>query len=290
MRVSTLSVAAASVALAVATPIRRGGEDTINDMQDVISNGAPCSAVGAIFARGTFDSGNIGVWVGPDLTQSLQSKIKSVAVQGVDAEAYQATLGDYLAQGGSNAGAQSMAQTVKDYVSKCPNSAVVMAGWSQGALVAHKALDQLDSTTLKRVAGLVTFGDPWHLFSKDAPPIPGYNTQGYCVTGTDFDPLCADLPSDYKIPTSLSDILGPFKDLPSIAKGAEEIEAAASLVVQFPKQLTESWDAFTGDLNVQDFTKLLLTPQHFTYGNNGMADQAATWASNLEMVKAAQTS
>lgn len=288
MRVSTLSLLGASLGLALATPLRRGGEDTVNDMQDIISGYQPCASVAAIFARGTFDSGNIGVWVGPDFTNSLKSKLHSVAVQGVDAQAYQATLGDYLEQGGSNDGAQSMAQTVKDYVSKCPNSAIVMAGWSQGALVAHKALDQLDNDTVKKVAGLVTFGDPWHLFSQDAPPIPASNTRGFCVTGTVFDPLCASLPSDFKIPTSLGDILGPFKDLPSVAKGVDETGAAASLVIQFPKQLTESWHAFTGDLNPQGFTKLLLTPQHFTYGNNGMADQAADWAANLDMVKSTQ--
>ncbi|EIW75914.1 carbohydrate esterase family 5 protein [Coniophora puteana RWD-64-598 SS2] len=268
-----------------ATPVRRGGDDTVNDMSSVISGSAPCAAVGVLFARGTFDSGNIGVWVGPDFNDALKSNIPSVAVEGVDPTAYPATLDSYLSEGGSNSGAQSMAQTAQAYVQKCPNAALVIAGWSQGALVAHKALDQLDDATRGKVAGLVTFGDPWHLFSDETPSV---TTQGYCVTGTVFDPLCANLPSDFKLPTSVDDIVGPFKDLPSAVQGWEQTKAAASLVEQFPGELSDAWDGFVQNLQQGGIQRAMLTPQHFTYGNNGMASQAAQYIAGLDMVKAAQ--
>lgn len=72
---------------------------------------------------------NIGVWVGPQFFSALSSKISSVALQGVDPSAYKADLEGYLAEGGSNDGAKSLAETVDAYIAKCPESAVVVSGW-----------------------------------------------------------------------------------------------------------------------------------------------------------------
>ncbi|KKA22717.1 Cutinase [Rasamsonia emersonii CBS 393.64] len=187
---------------------------------------------------------NIGVWVGPQFFSALSSKISSVALQSVDPSAYKADLEGYLAEWGSNDGAKSLAETVDAYVAKCPESAVVVSGWSQGALVVHKALEQLSSSALKQVAGVVTFGDPNHLWDNISLPASIKSFTSPCVTGTIFDPLCAQLPRDFKMPTSLSDIVSPFKKLPSVAVGEQQAEAAASLVKQFPGQLAASWDAF----------------------------------------------
>lgn len=79
------------------------------------------------FHRLTFFS-NIGVWVGPQLLSPL--KDKGVAVQGVDAKAYAATLGGYLSEGGPTSAAKSMANTVNQYVKKCgPETAIIISGW-----------------------------------------------------------------------------------------------------------------------------------------------------------------
>lgn len=73
---------------------------------------------------------NIGVWVGPQWKAALtKAGIKSMAFQGVDASAYPATLDSYLTEGGSNAGAKSLATTVQNYVSGCPDSAIIVSGW-----------------------------------------------------------------------------------------------------------------------------------------------------------------
>jgi hypothetical protein len=162
---------------------------------------------------------------------------------------------------------------------------------SQGAIVAHKAAAKIDSGAQKQIAGLVTFGDPNHVWDQMPLPscIPSSAFSSSCVTGSVFDPLCATLPSDFKIPTSVNDIVGPFKSLPSICKGIQETEAAASLVVHFPSQLLGSFGSFVKTLRPTQFVRLLLTPQHFTYGNNGMAKAAAGFVAKLPKVTGAKS-
>jgi hypothetical protein len=161
---------------------------------------------------------------------------------------------------------------------------IVLIIHSQGALVAHKGLDMLDSDTQSKVAALVTFGDPSHLF--DNTPVPdGVAFRSFCLTGSIFDPLCADLPNDFKIPTSADDIIGPFKALPSVAQGTQEVSAAASLVKAFPGELIDAFKAFASTLISGQVLRLALTPQHFTYGNNGMAGQAADFIASLPVVQ-----
>jgi hypothetical protein len=142
-------------------------------------------------------------------------------------------------------------------------------------------LGQLTQPTLSQIAGVVTFGDPNGVWSNLALPSSSIPFSSYCVTGTIFDPLCAQLPTDFQFPTSVSDIVGPFASLPSAAVGIQQVEAAASLVVQFPGQLAASWDAFVQNLAPSQFIRLMLTPQHFTYGDNGMVAQAAGWVGGL---------
>jgi cutinase len=263
--------------------------DEADDMQAAIDGTGSCAAVAALFARGTFDEGNIGVWVGPALMDAFRSGASSFAAQGVDASAYPADLNGYVNEGGSDSGAASMASTAAAYAQACPDSAIVFAGWSQGALVAHKALAQLDSDTLGKVAGLVTFGDMWPLYGGAADPIDSSTVQSFCVTGTVFDPLCAPLPDGFQWPTSLSDILGPFADLPSVTQGAEEAAAAADLVAHFPGELADALPGALSNLDQLQIQRLLLTPQHFTYGNIGDAASAASFALGLPAVQAAMS-
>ena len=158
--------------------------------------------------------------------------------------------------------------------------------------MAHKALQGLDktgATDLGHVAGLVTFGDPNHVWDNISLPrsIPSSSFSSYCVIGSVPDPLCAQLPQDFKIPTSVNDIIGPFKTLPTIAVGAQEAASAATLIVNFPSQLLGSFGSFIKALRPSQFVRLLLTPEHFTYGNNGMAKTAAGFVANIPAVKAA---
>ncbi|KAJ6597459.1 carbohydrate esterase family 5 protein [Mycena vulgaris] len=287
---ATFLTVAASALLISARPTLQnkrlfaGGSDTADGMNDVLSGAEDCKDVAVIFARGTFDSGNIGVWVGPQYKAALESQIGSLAFQGVDASAYPATLDSYLGEEGSDSGSASLASTVTDYVNSCPDSSVIIAGWSQGALVAHKGLALLAPEVQAKVVGLTTFGDPHQLFSSDAVP-SGVAVHSECFTGTVLDPLCSDIPADFKFPTSLDDITGPFKQLPSLVTGVAETAAAVSLVLHFPGQLLASRASFVEALT--DKTKmqrLLLSPQHFMYGNQGLTTSAADFVAGLSAV------
>ncbi|KAJ7635883.1 carbohydrate esterase family 5 protein [Mycena rosella] len=282
-----LFAVAASALLSSARPTsdkRLFGSDTANDMNDVLSGNAACKDVAVIFARGTFDSGNMGVWVGPQFQTALQSQISSLAFQGVDASAYPATLDSYLAEEGSDSGSASLAATVTNYASACPDSALIISGWSQGALVAHKGLALLAPEVQAKVAALTVFGDPHNLFSTDGIP-DGVALHSECFGGTTLDPLCSTLPTDFKFPTSISDITGPFRSLPSLASGVSETAAAVSLVARFPGQLIKSAGAFFDDVtDTSKIQRLLLSPQHFMYGNSGLTTSAATFVAGLPAV------
>ncbi|KAL1635936.1 hypothetical protein SLS58_010041 [Diplodia intermedia] len=113
-----------------------------------------------IFARGTTEVGELGSVAGPPLQTALNAKLPGqVSMQGVPAPAYPADVPGYLA-GGSATGAAAMAAMVADAASACPEAKVVMAGYSQGGQLVHKAAAQLDGATAERVAGAVIFGDP----------------------------------------------------------------------------------------------------------------------------------
>jgi hypothetical protein len=58
-------------------------------------------------------------------------------------------------------------------------------------------------------------------------------------------------------------------------------------VVKFPRQLVKSFGSFVKALQPSQFVRLLLTPEHFTYGNNGMAKTAALFVANIPAVKTA---
>ncbi|KAJ7150870.1 carbohydrate esterase family 5 protein [Mycena crocata] len=253
-------------------------------MNDVLFGDENCKDVAVIFARGTFDSGNMGVWVGPQLKSALEDRISSLAFQGVEASAYPATLGSYLEEGGSDSGAESLASTVTDYANFCPDSSIIISGWSQGALVAHKGLSLLAPEVQAKVVALTVFGDPHKLFSDEAVP-KGVAFHGECFTGTVLDPLCSDVPADFKFPTSISDITGPFSALPGLVSGVAETAAAASLVARFPGQLLASRAAFLEALTDKSkMQRLLLSPQHFMYGNKGLTTSAADFIAGLPAV------
>lgn len=56
------------------------------------------------------------------------------------------------------AGGPAMAEQVKAAKSKCPNTKIVLSGYSQGAMVVHNAFKQ--GVAAGDVAGAVLFGDP----------------------------------------------------------------------------------------------------------------------------------
>lgn len=69
-------------------------------------------------------------------------------------------------------------------VTKCPDAAIVIAGYSQGAAMVHAALKTLTATTVSHIAAAVTFGDTY--YQQDGNMIPNIaasKTKVFCNTG-----------------------------------------------------------------------------------------------------------
>ncbi|KAF5323813.1 hypothetical protein D9619_012987 [Psilocybe cf. subviscida] len=143
-----------------------------------------CTDVTVIFARGTTETAPIGTIVGPPLQSALQTALggRSLTFTGVN---YPASVAGFL-EGGDPQGAQTMANDVASVASACPNTEIVMSGYSQGGQLVHLAAAELSSTNQKRVKAVVIFGDP-----DDGQSLPGgLNAveKTFCHVGDD---ICA---------------------------------------------------------------------------------------------------
>lgn len=114
------------------------GSSTEND----VTSNTGCKALTVIFARGTSETGNMGTIIGPPLVTSLQTAVGTdqVAAQGVD---YDASIAGNVQLGAD--GGPTMAALVKQALSQCPSTKVVLSGYSQGAMVVHNAAGSLTS-------------------------------------------------------------------------------------------------------------------------------------------------
>lgn len=120
-----------------------------------------CQPVTVIFARGTTEVSNMGTVVGPGLTTDVDSALSNkVNVQGVDYAADAAGIATEVSSSGG-AGTQAMVADVTEALSKCPNTQIVLTGYSQGAMLVHNTMNDLNATAAAKVKAAVTFGDPF---------------------------------------------------------------------------------------------------------------------------------
>ena len=113
-----------------------------------------CKPVTVIFARGTIELGNVGAITGPPFFNALDLVIgaENVAIQGVD---YPATILGYL-EGGDKGGASTLASLTEQAANQCPDTQIVLSGYSQGAQVVHLGAAQISPETAARVAAVVS--------------------------------------------------------------------------------------------------------------------------------------
>ncbi|RDI78806.1 hypothetical protein Vi05172_g11125 [Venturia inaequalis] len=117
---------------------------------DVKKGDFSCKKAALLFARGTGEPANMGYVVGPGLGTGLKKALGGdILIQGVD---YSTNF--------SGGGATEMVKLVKSIISKCPNTKIVLGGYSQGAMQVHQALGSLGGDAAK-VSVAVTFGDPY---------------------------------------------------------------------------------------------------------------------------------
>ncbi|KAH6724755.1 cutinase-domain-containing protein [Leptodontidium sp. MPI-SDFR-AT-0119] len=143
-----------------------------------------CKPMTIIFARGTTEQGNVGTLSGPPWFDAMGKIVgpQNLAVQGVE---YPADIPGFLA-GGDKKGSAKMAQLVMQAMKTCPNTKVVMAGYSQGGQLCHNAAAMLPPATAAKVSSAVIFGDPMN--GKPVAGIPAAKTKVICHQG---DNICA---------------------------------------------------------------------------------------------------
>ena len=128
----------------------------------------------------------MGSVIGPPLASALKSENRSVAVQGVN---YPASAAGNAQMGGS--GGPTMVSLAQQAKSKCPNTKVVLSGYSQGAMVVHNSLGKLDGAD---VAAVVVFGDPLN-----GTPFKGVDKTSALEVCGSSDFLCDRAGSDLRV-------------------------------------------------------------------------------------------
>ncbi|CZT07092.1 related to cutinase 1 precursor [Rhynchosporium agropyri] len=147
-----------------------------------------CKPIILFFARGSTEIGNMGSTVGPPTGEGLKKAFgaNNVAVEGID---YQAGIGTNLLPGGAElAGIQEMKALFQDAAAKCPTSALVGVGYSQGAALCHRAIEDLPATVKSQIAGVVTYGDTQN--TQDRGQIPNFAKDKTLVICNPGDAVC----------------------------------------------------------------------------------------------------
>jgi cutinase len=125
-----------------------------------------------------------GTIVGPQTSDAIKAQFgaQNVATEGID---YAAALAPNALPGGTDRRSKTLMQdTINAMVSQCPDSAIVVGGYSQGAAVVHRAVEELPAATMARIAGAVTYGDTQK--QQDNNQIPGFDpakTKVICAPG-----------------------------------------------------------------------------------------------------------
>jgi cutinase len=162
------------------------------------ASAAPCPDVEVTFARATTEPPGVGV-VGREFIDSLRSQVggKSIAVYPVN---YPAS--DDFAPS-VNAGTSDANAHVQSMIANCPNTKMVLGGYSQGALVIDQITiaqapvagfvpETLSADQADHVAALALFGNPSdrYLGASVSTVSPWYGAKAIdlCAPG---DPVCS---------------------------------------------------------------------------------------------------
>ena len=136
---------------------------------------AACPDAEVVFARGRLEPPGVGA-VGDALVNSLRSKVgMSVGVYGVN----------YPADLSATSGANDMRAHVQSMAGSCPNTRMVLGGYSLGATAADLATRGLPAGMDQHIAAVALFGNG----AKRLGPAPAFagRTIDQCADG---DPIC----------------------------------------------------------------------------------------------------
>jgi cutinase len=153
---------------------------------------APCPDVEIVFARGTTEPPGVG-GVGQGFVDSLRSQLggRSVAVYAVDYPASR----DF--DSSTPAGANDASSHIQSMAADCPNTRMVLGGYSQGAAVIDLSTTAMPPQVADHVAAAALFGGPKSAFADSLSPGPlptigapyAAKTIDLCVPN---DPICSN--------------------------------------------------------------------------------------------------
>ncbi|KAI0404735.1 cutinase [Xylaria palmicola] len=156
-----------------------------------------------IFARGSTEIGNMGVVVGPGVADQLKKRLgdDKVAVEGVE---YAALLSTNYLPGGTDAISEQAMKTLLNLAdTKCPDTQILVGGYSQGGAVTHRAVEDMPQNIKDKIKGIVLFGDTQKRV--DGDQVPGYpqaQTKFFCQNG--LDQVCNGVLTAAVLPPHLS--------------------------------------------------------------------------------------
>lgn len=154
-----------------------------------------CNDVEVVFARGTKEPAGVGR-VGEAFVSALRSRVPNRTF-GVYAVNYPASY-DFLAAAD---GANDASAYIQNVVNTCPDTRLVLGGYSQGAAIidiitsvpfpAIGFTNPLPPTVADRVAALAVFGNPSTKIGMPltSSPLYGFKSIDLCNPG---DPICSD--------------------------------------------------------------------------------------------------
>ncbi len=155
-----------------------------------VADAAPCPDVEVVFARGTTEPPGVG-GIGQAFVDSVRSQVGGRSV-GVYAVNYPAS-NDF--ESSTPAGSDDMSAHVQAMAANCPNTRMVLGGYSQGAAVVDLATTYMPAEVADNVAAAAEFGGARTTFadSLSAGPLPSVGplyagkTIEMCVPN---DPIC----------------------------------------------------------------------------------------------------
>jgi cutinase len=163
-----------------------------------VADAAPCPDVEVVFARGTTEPPGVG-GIGQAFVDSVRSQVGGRSV-GVYAVNYPAS-NDFSRS--APAGGDDMSAHVQAMAATCPNTRMVLGGYSQGAAVVDLATTSMPADVADNVAAAAEFGGARSAFADSLSPGPlpsvgplyTAKTIEMCVPN---DPICYQGGSDMR--------------------------------------------------------------------------------------------